>query len=55
MTGQTLRTLAPQLLRGQIVPAVPLHKGREYHGSATHSDALAFRARQIARGMKVRQ
>ena len=27
----------------------------QYQGAATHSDSTAFRARQIARGLKVRE
>lgn len=38
----------------KLVPAQPLHKGREYHNAASHGDSAEFRQRQIERGMKVR-
>jgi len=42
---------ASQALPRAIYPAVPLHKGREYHNAASHGDPDAFRARQKARAV----
>jgi len=44
---QSLRTLAPDLLRGTIKPREPLHKWPEgrYQDSTTHGDLTSFRRR----------